>query len=306
MRGQDGVTPQGSLRVDFSFRYFSLDKPANTHGGRVLVPWIDFATESLRFGYHAETPSDHTILALDVSHGLTQRITLTASLPFIRRSFGFQHAVGSGAAPSDPHGHAAFDPNAPFVEQRYTTSGIGDLQAGARYALHVGSKSRWVGGLSARVPTGSYEAAEAPVGIFHPSFQSGSGSWAAIGSMQYSRQGEGVGWSLSGSYQKNLKNSLRFTPGDELIVAAALNYDLSKRTASSVQIKLNHLRRSRYGRLDVPSTGSSFIYLTPGLRFKLAAGASIYALVPFPIFQEVRDSQLVPRMSLLGGVSKDF
>jgi hypothetical protein len=308
MRGQDGVGKDGVLRVDLSFRRFSMDKPlTRTHGGAVLVPWIDFARRTIRADYHAETPSDHTILAVDLSYGVTPRLTLTASLPFVRRSFGFRHAVATpSTTPTDPHGHAPFDPNAPVVEGRYDTSGLGDLQPGGRYALHIGPKSRLVAGVAARIPTGRYKASDAAIGIFHPAFQSGTGAWGAAGSLQYSRQEGEVSWTFSASYQRSFENGLLFNPGNEAILAAGFGYNFSPRVSASVQAKLNRLSQSRYRDIGVPSTGATFVYMTPGIRWNVSSGASLYALVPLAIFEKVRDSQFVPQVALLAGVSKDF
>jgi hypothetical protein len=308
MRGQDGVSTAGSLRVDLSFRHFTMDKPlSRVHAAQIVVPWVDFAGERIRSNYHVENPSEHNLLQLDLSYGLSSRVTVTAALPLVSRSFGFRHSTASSpAAPTDPHGHVPFDPTGSFVDQTYDTEGIGDLQAGARYALHVGPKSRLVAGLAARVPTGRYQLSGATVGIFHPAFQPGTGAWGAAASAKYSHQEGGAGWSLSGSYQKSLENGLGYTPGDEGILAAGLNYDLSKRVASSVQIKLNRLTPSRYLDIDVPSTGSTFVYLTPGFRLNAGSGLSAYTFVPLPIFQKVRDSQLVPQITFLAGIAKDF
>jgi hypothetical protein len=306
MRGQDGISNQGVVRIDLSFRQFSLDKPVTrARDGRVLVPWIDFATETIQPNYHAETPSDHTLVALDISYGITPRLTVTAALPFVSRSFGFQHAAAPPGTPGG-HGHGAFDPSGEPLEERYEARGFGDLQPGVRYALHVGPKTRLVAGLAVRIPTGQHRLSEAPVGIFHPSFQPGTGSWGSLGSLQCSHQEEGLGLSLSASYLKSFVNRLSYTPGDEAIVAAGVSYRLGKRVTSSAQVKLNRLMRSLYQDEGVSSTGSTFVYITPGIKVDVIPGGSVYALVPLPIFRAVGEQQFVPQVMFLAGIAKEF
>ena len=57
---------------------------------------------------------------------------------------------------------------------------------------------------------------------------------------------------------------------------------------------------------DVDSTGSTLVNVTPGLRFRTAAGSFLYALVQVPVHQDVNEDQLAPRFGIVAGVSRSF
>jgi hypothetical protein len=309
-RDRDGRASVGSLHLDVSFRYTSEDRGISTAGdGRVFVPFIDFANQTIRPNYHVELPSDVSVAQVDAQYGLNQSVTLLASLPYLARSFGYLHTLATPApsgATTDEHAqHVPFDPFGNNVEQHFRTSGIGDLQTGATYSVDRNAQ-RFVAGLSLRVPTGPYRLSDPTIGIFHPEFQPGTGAWGYIGSLHYAKVGTGSGWSATASYLRSSTNGLDYRPGDELLAAVSANLEMSPQVRGSLQVKLSWLQQSRYRDERVPSTGASFVYLNPGVQWTPAPRVRLYAYVPIPMFRSVVDAQYVPRISMLAGVSRAF
>jgi len=56
----------------------------------------------------------------------------------------------------------------------------------------------------------------------------------------------------------------------------------------------------------VPSTGSQFLYLSPGLSMRLPDRSALYGLVQFLPYRYVNETQLAPHVALLGGIQKTF
>ncbi len=56
----------------------------------------------------------------------------------------------------------------------------------------------------------------------------------------------------------------------------------------------------------MPSTGTTLINLTPGLRFQASPTLSVYMFVPVPLYQRVNEAQLTPRIGVVAGFSRQF
>ena len=74
----------------------------------------------------------------------------------------------------------------------------------------------------------------------------------------------------------------------------------------SLQVNWRHTGRDRFLSQVVPSTGVTFLDLTPGVRLETSAGTSLYGFVQVPVRQDVNEAQLAPRTALLLGVSKSY
>ena len=57
---------------------------------------------------------------------------------------------------------------------------------------------------------------------------------------------------------------------------------------------------------DVPSTGGTWIYLTPGVKVQSSPGTAFYTHVQLPVYQYVNETNIVPRYGLIVGVSHTF
>lgn len=288
-----GVLEKGAVRFDLSFR--QTDQNRLLRGSRatdvVLRPKVDFENRFLRPGYHNEFGGTERFLQLDVAYGLTSRVSLLASFPvFARREFEIGHP--------------------PVFQETYTTTGNGDVLLGMRYALTTAPFSHLVGGLSLKVPTGPHQLVSprdrADVGILDPFIQPGTGSMDFVASLQYSRRTASIDWSLTSSYQANTRNDLGYRFGNDAIASVTASRMTLKRLSASLQMKAYHKGRSEFMGDSVPSTGTSVLYLTPGLSLSATKGVSLYGFAPVPVYLYVNEAQLAPRPGFLLGLSKTF
>jgi hypothetical protein len=115
-----------------------------------------------------------------------------------------------------------------------------------------------------------------------------------------------LGWTVAASYQANTSSDLEYRFGDGAMAAVNLSRPIAGRLSASLQGKLFHQTRSTYIARDVPSTGMTFVYVTPGLHVDVPGAVTVYGLLQMLGHRYVNDMQLAPRVALLAGLSKTF
>lgn len=293
---QEGVGTKGTLILDLSYRYVDqgkrLDGTDSVH--EVLTPKVDFENEELELDHHREIKTQNTLVQMDLSWALTDRLTFAGSLPlYNQRDHEHYDEVGT--------------PNEFFTSED-GTSGFGDVRLGARYAFLVRTKDLIVGGLAIKLPTGQYKLLDSEGAINEPTIQPGTGSTDAIANLYYAHQWIPMRFEyfVSGSQKLNGENDLDYQVGVESLVNAGVSYSPGQKVGWILQVNARRTAHDKYKNELVPSTGATFVNITPGLRVHTSSSMSLYAFVQVPVYQDVNDAQLAPRTGLLVGVSKVF
>ncbi|HUC43449.1 MAG TPA: hypothetical protein VMR65_05390 [Candidatus Sulfotelmatobacter sp.] len=292
-----GVETAGSFQVDLSFRY--VDQTKKLQGSHstdeVLVPGIDFESQTIEPDHHREISTRTTTLLLDLSYGVTSRVSVFGVLPLVVDK-----------------NHEHFD-DVGTPDEHFTntdgTRGFGDVAVGARYVFLVKANDLLVGGVSAKLPTGAYELLDSGGAINEPTIQPGTGSYDGLVSLYYVRHRfpKPVEWFVSGSARINGRNSLEYRVGDEYVASVGASYTASQRWVFSLQANARHAGRDDYRGSGVASTGSGAISLSPGVRFRTGdGGTEMYGYVQLPVYQDVNEAQLAPRSGFILGISKSF
>jgi len=293
---QEGVSGSGILTVDLSYRFVPQNRRlAGTRDvSEVLTPKIDFENGVIIPDHHREIRTQNILVQIDLSYGLTPRLTLAGSLPVINQR-------------DHEHWDDVGDPSEHFTRED-GSSGFGDVRLGARYALLVKTKDLLTGGLVIKLPTGAYTLHDGEGRINEPTIQPGTGTTDVILSVHYAHQivPARLEWFVSTSWKEGGRNDLEYGFGDETLVNAGLWHKGGERAIWSVQVNWRQTGHDRFLSQKVPSTGATFVDLTPGLRLETSTGASLYGFVQVPVHQDVNEAQLAPRTALLLGVSKSF
>jgi hypothetical protein len=293
---QEGVGTPGRLTVDLSYRYILQDrKLAGTRRvDEVLTPKVDFENGVLEPDHHREVRTQNTLVEIDMDYGLTERLTLAWHLPVINDR-DHEH-FGDVGTPAE------------HFTREDGSSGFGDVRVGVRYGLRVRPRNLLVGGLVVKLPTGQYKLHDSEGEINEPTIQPGTGSTDFIGSILYSVQVIPLKAEVfvSASYRSNRENSLDYRFGDETQTNAGVRYKTERQVTWSLQVNGRRTVRDAFLGEDVPSTGSTLVNLTPGLRFDSNAGTSIYGFVQVPIHEKVNETNLAPRGGIVLGVSRVF
>jgi hypothetical protein len=293
---QEGAAPKGTIIVDLSYRY--VDQSRKLFGseevGEVLAPKVDFEGGTLEPDHHREVRTQNTLVQVDLSYGLSERLTIAVSLPIVnQRDHEHWDEVGT------PEEH--------FTRQD-GTSGLGDARLGLRGPVLLRPRHQIVGGLSVKVPTGSYRLRDGEGGINEPTLQPGTGSIDLLASLHYAAQPGSGRWEafVSGSHRRNGESPLDYRIGNETTLGLGVVRRAGPRLAWSLQVNARRAGRDRFLGAGVPSTGRREIDLTPGVRLGAPGGTSIYAHLQAPVRQRVNEAQLAPRTGLMIGVSRSF
>jgi hypothetical protein len=292
----EGAASKGTLTADLSFQYVDQSRllSGSDEVGEVLTPGIDFEAGEIEPDHHREIRTQTAIVRADLVYGLTERLSLAGTIPLWNVK-DHEHFVEVGT------------PEEAFSGQD-GTSGFGDVTVGVRYALLVRPRDLLVGGVAIKLPTGAYRLLDSQGEIDEPTIQPGSGSTDGIASLYYTRSElpGGLEAFASTSYRINRENPLDYEIGDETVVNAGASGPLGARARWSLQVNFRRAGRDRFLGEDVDSTGSTLVNVTPGLRFRTAAGSFLYALVQVPVHQDVNEDQLAPRFGIVAGVSRSF
>ena len=293
---QEGLASAGTFRADLSFRYIDQDRKlsGSSDTDEVLVPKVDFEEGVLIPDHHREVRTQVSSFQLDLAYAATARVTILAGLPLIIDK-DHEHFDDVG----EPEEH--------FVGTD-GTRGFGDAALGARFGLVVKPKDLLTGDLSVELPTGPYRLLDSEGDINEPTIQPGSGSYDFIGALHYSHHPfpSPFEWFVSGSYRRNGENDLRYRIGDEGVLSAGVAHGSGGKLQWSVQVNGRRAGRDRFLGDDVPSTGSTYVNLTPGLGITSESGTRFYGYVQYPVYQHVNEAQLAPSLSLILGVSRTF
>ena len=292
----EGVSQEGKLTFDISYRYIPQDKKLEgTHSVNVvLTPKIDFENGVIIPNHHSEVKTQNTLVELDMAWGLSARLTLAASLPLINQR-------------DHEHFDDADTPNPTFTRQD-GSSGFGDVRFGGRYAFLVKSKDLLVGGATIKIPTGQYKQHDSEGNINEPTIQPGSGSYDGIASLYYAHQWIPMRFEyfVSASQKLNGENDLKYRFGEETLLSTGVSYSVGDRFRWSVQVNGRKTGRDQFQGENVSSTGSKLVTFTPGIRLNTTTTSSFYAFVQVPIYEYVNEQNLAPRTALFIGVSKTY
>lgn len=288
-RSDGGLLPPRKLRLDLSFGYGSQDRllRGSQEVQSVLRPRVFLENGSIVPDFHRDVDGYDRALQLDLSYGLSSRFNLVASVPLL---IWHAHDVAHGS-----------------LSQQYGTRGFGDVLLGFR--TRPGPRGLLLGA-SLKLPTGAYRVpGEFGGGIQDPTLQPGTGALAGVAYAQQSWGGGGflgLRYQVAGTYQVNATNSLGYRFGNQAILVAGTARPLVGSLSASLQARLAHQGRNRFEGHGVPATGSTTLYVAPGLRWAAPAGVALYGYVSLVPYSYVNEAQLGPDLAVVAGISKLF
>lgn len=290
---QEGVAEGGKIVVELSYRFIPMDTPrAGSHKTDVSInPAISFDTGTIVSGAHQELRTDNELVQLDVAMGVSERTSVALSLPIVNNR---------------RHEHIDLDAGGEFSAQTYR--GFGDIRIMLRHAHLRQLRHQFIGGIGVKTPSGAYELRDAEGEISEPGVQPGTGSWDPIVTAYYSYQirPRALDWFVSGSWQYATENRLDYRFGDTRILNAGINDRVSvggRDMVLTAQVNARNAPRDEFLGMDVPSTGGTFIYLTPGVRVETGEASGFYTHIQIPVYQRVNETNLVPGYALIIGFS---
>jgi hypothetical protein len=290
-------------------------------------------------GEHVHSLRTIETAALSYAYGITNDLTVSVRLPFVRRTDireGHQHD------PADP----------PEIHFRGDADGVGDLTLLGQYRFYNNRASRTEAALllGVKAPTGETDATNVTGGRFDAEFQPGSGSWDGLFGVAFSQRFGAWSFDSNVLYVLTGKGVLDTDLGDRVLYNAAVSYRLfggrgspaermylgaapeplpepmyhggpKGRAAShshdeppppagpalDLVLELNgewHGKQAEGGEKD-PNSGGNTVYLSPGLRLSKDKW-SAFVSVGIPVLSDLNGIQAEPDYRIATGLSFSF
>ncbi len=279
---------------------------------------------------HAEADghSPHSLKSIEsiniaLAYGLTDDLTVSARLPFVRRT-----DIREGL---HFHEHPVLGEHVNVIETLGDASGVGDVTLFGQYRFLKGAGSglEMAALFGVKLPTGKTSENANEGERFEAEFQPGSGSWdGQFGLAATMRSGP---WSFDTSalYHLVTEGTQNTDLGDRLLYGVALSYRVMGGPAAEEHVHADgavHLHKSASNALNVDlvlelngewhdkqvagteiddNSGGHTLYVSPGVR--LSAGDwSGYASVGIPVVEDMNGLQPDPDWKLVTGVAFSF
>lgn len=293
---QEGVFEPGQVVVDLSYRYIPQDRKKRGRSGtnEVLVPKIDFENGEIIPDHHRELRTINMLSQFNVNIGLSPKYTVALAVPFSNERL-HEHYDDVDLAVGD---NGEFNNDA-------GTSGFGDIVVTGKRIMLASTRHLLVGGLGLKLPTGEYQLKDSEGALNEPTIMPGTGSYDFIVSGHYVYQIDPhrISAYVSTQLRFNTENKYDYKFGDSIVLNTGLSYRATDKINISGQINARVADRDEYKGDDVPSTGSTMIFLTPGIQLLSTDSTSFYTHIQVPLYERVNEVNLVPTYGVEFGVS---
>lgn len=323
---QQQVPQAGLLTVNGIYNYTPMRLLGGTSG---VIPAVDQASRQMILDHHKETRTITQQATLDLNYGLTDRLGVQLTVPYMWRTH--KHIDGLGEDGVDGAG----------APTQFSANGIGDIRVGLKYNVLPTLRSMIVLGLGVYLPTGNTHAHDSEENVMESPTQLGRGQVGLNPTIYqtYELIPHLLNQFSSASYRHTFRNSDGYQFGDEYMINAGLNLVATPWLILTGQVNYRYLVhdnfRSSLSRSltpadagfpgepevidptirnrSVPTTGSTYHAFSPGFQVNLGqliesswtkmTSAYFFAQIPF-----ARDSNnsLAQGTSFVFGLTRSF
>jgi Putative MetA-pathway of phenol degradation len=324
---QQQVPQAGILTVNAMYNYTPMRTLDGTNG---VISAVDQADRMLILDHHQETRTITQQSTLDLNYGLTDRVGLQLTLPYMWRTH--KHIDGLGEGGANGEGEAS----------NFSANGIGDIRAGLKYNVLPTLSSMVVVGFGVFLPSGNTHAHDSAEKVMESPVQLGRGQVGLNPTIYqtYELIPHRLNQFASASYRHTFRNNDGYRFGDEYMLNAGLNLVATPWLVLTGQVNYRYLVHDNFSSslhrsavpadapdfpedpvlIDpiiknraVPNTGSTYYAFTPGFQVSLGqliesswtnmTSAYFFAQIPFE-----RDSNngLAQGTSYIFGLTRSF
>ena len=214
-------------------------------------------------------------------------------VPFISRAHNHIYNADDGAGGTDPE------------VENWNFSGIGDMQALARYHFYNDEHANAGVRLGVKLPTGSIHKRNSEEEA-ERTLQPGSGSVDSLLGAYYNHHDGNFGWFGQGIWQQPLSYRGNFKLGRKLSADVGLSYNITPDSGLMLQLNLQHKSRDSGANAEPAAFGGHTISVSPGVSYRVTSNTSVYGFVQKPLVQYVNGAQLTADWSIALGLSTQF
>jgi hypothetical protein len=189
---------------------------------------------------------------------------------------------------------------------------LGDVRLTGRYqrSLEGSDATPRTAGvfLGLKLPTGRTNMANGDGDVAERSLQPGSGTTDLLAGAIFHQQvaSSGAAWFAQVQLQQPLNSHDGFRPGAQLGFDVGYAHPFTQRLSGLVQVNALAKRRDKGANAEPDDSGGRFLFLSPGLSYKLGERFLVYAYYQQPLYQHVNGVQLTADRAVVVGVSTRF
>lgn len=282
--GVQGSWNKTGVRLDVRAEFIDLDQLR--HGTDKVGP-------SGEVDEHDEVRTLNRNIIGTLDWNINQNWGLTLRAPFVDRSHKHIFNADNNAGGTYPE------------LEKWDFSGIGDIQALARYNFFSDGMSNAGIRFGLKLPTGSINKRNA-VEDAERTLQPGTGSTDTLMGAYYNQHHGAFGWFVQGMWQQVVHEREDFKPGCKLGLDTGFSYQATPDLNLLVQLNLQHKAKDNGANAEPADSGGRSVNLSPGFSYRVAMGTQIYGFVQKPIYQYVNGAQLTADWSVAFGLTTQF
>ena len=322
---QQQVPQAGLLTVNAIYNYTPMRLLDGTNG---VIAAVDQADRALILDHHQETRTITQQSTLDINYGLTDRLGLQLTLPYMWRTH--RHIDGLGEGGANGEGDAS----------NFFANGIGDTRVALKYNVLPTLRSMVVLGFGVYLPTGNTHAHDSAGKVMESPAQLGRGQVGLNPTIYqtYELIPHRLNQFASASYRHTFRNNDGDRFGDEYMLNAGLNLVATPWLVLTGQINYRYLVHDNFSssllqsapigttpgeaptQIDlliknraVPNTGSTYYAFSPGFQVGLGQlvesswtnMTSLYFFAQIP-FERDSNNNLAQGTSYIFGLTRSF
>lgn len=324
---QQQVPQAGVLTINGLYNYTPMRVLGGTSG---LIPGVDQAGRQLILDHHQETRTITQQATLDLNYGLTERLGVQVTVPYMWRTHKHIDGIGEDGV------------NGEGAPTRYSSNSIGDMRVGLKYNVLPSLRSMVVFGFGVYLPTGKTSAVDSTGALMESPAQLGRGQVGFNPTIYqtYEVIPHRLNQFLSAGYRHTVRNNSGYQFGDEYMVNAGLNLVATPWLVLTGQVNYRYLVHDNFSSsllrsatpADAPdfpgepvvidptirnravqTTGSTYHAFSPGFQLDLGQvmdsswtrTASLYFYTQIPFARDSNNS-LAQGTSFVFGLTKSF
>ena len=280
-----GFKTDGGLSMGLRYDYFSQND-LRTGTGRVDRAAISFPADD---EIQQKTVNRNTTLTLD--YGFNADWGASLQLPYIDR----YHTTIVGG-------------DTDISTSR--SSSIGDMRLLGRYQ-GFSPEHDWGLQFGFKLPTGrtsvNFNAGPQAGEALDRGLQPGTGSTdLLLGLYTFGPVNQSLDYFAQALLQIPVRTKDEFKPGVGANLTAGVRYVTGSAVVPHLQVNARIEGKEAGANADVPNSGATLVYLSPGATLTLTDQLKVYGFVQLPVYQRVTGLQLEPRYSVSMGLHYDF
>ncbi len=322
---QQQVPQAGLLTFNSIYNYTPMRLLDGTSG---IIPAINQDQRRLILDHHQETRTITQTMTFDLNYGITDRLAVRVTIPYLWRTHRHMDALGEGGD------------NGNGEPVHFGDNNVGDMILTAKYNILPTLRSMLVAGFGVQLPTGSTQTKDSQGHVMESPTQLGRGNVGLIGSLYqtYELIPHRLNQFSYASYRHTFRNNDGYQFGDEYNLNIGANLVTLPWLVLMGQVNWRYLTHDNIsasleqsaptgngGGVDpavvdalianrrVPGTGSTYLAFSPGFQVSLEGlidspltrMTSVYFYSQIPIARD-SNNNLAQGTSFIFGLTKSF